>query len=306
MSLCILCPGQGGQSPDMFARLLGEPLTQTVCTELGSSVAGDVFALAADPAQCFANRFAQPLICLYQMSVWSALSAAGVCPALVAGYSVGELAAWGVAGALSPRDVLLAAAARAAAMEACAPVAAGMLAVRGLRLAAIEAVAKAHGAVVAIRNGEDHAVLAGHMCVLDEVQRALQASSAAHLVRLPISVPAHSPWLAPAVPEFAAALATLAWKDPQQPVLAGIDGLPRYRAADAVGALSRQLAEPLEWARVLDVAVEMGTTCVFEIGPGNALCRMLRERHPHLDARALDDFASVAGAVRWLRRAAPA
>jgi len=303
VSLLILCPGQGGQTPEMFGRLLADPLTAGACTELGRSIAGDFSALAADPARCFANRFAQPLICLYQMSVWSALASAGVRPAVVAGYSVGELAAWGVAGALSAPDVVKAATERAAAMDAHAPAASGMLAVRGLRLAVIEAAAIKHGAAIAIRNGADHAVLAGPIAALEVVQRSLSESSAAHVVPLPISVPAHSPWLASAVSEFADVLAAMPWKESATPVLAGIDGQPRYRPMEAISTLSRQIAETLEWARVMDVAVEMSATRAFEIGPGNALCRMWRERHPGLDARALDDFTSVAGAIRWLQRA---
>jgi len=288
----------------MFGRLFADPLTAAACVDLGRNIPGDCLEAATDPARCFANRFAQPLICLYEMSVWSAFAAAGIRPAVVAGYSVGELVAWGVAGALSAPDVLRAASGRAAAMDAHAPAQTGMLAVRGVRLAVIEAAAKAHGAAIAIRNGADHVVLAGPNVALEAIHDSVSKSSAAHLVRLPISVPAHSPWLASAVGEFADILAAMPWQEVATPVLAGIDGQPRYRSVDAISTLSRQIAETLEWARVIDVAVEMGATRAFEIGPGDALCRMWRERHPRLDARALDDFASVAGAIRWLQRAA--
>jgi [acyl-carrier-protein] S-malonyltransferase len=46
----------------------------------------------------------------------------------------------------------------------------------------------------------------------------------------------------------------------------------------------------------------MGTRCFFEIGPGNGLARMVRERHPGLQARAYGDFSSLAGALDWLHR----
>lgn len=303
MGLLILCPGQGGQTPEMIGQLIADPLTAGACMELGRNLPGEFATVATDPERCFANRFAQPLICLYQMSVWLALAATGIRPNVVAGYSVGELAAWGIAGALSATDVLRAAMGRAEAMDTHAPAACGMLAVRGVRLAVIEAAAIANGAAVAIRNSADHAVLAGPYSALDTVQRALSVSSAAHLVRLPISVPAHSAWMTSAVGEFAEALAAMQWKETAIPVLAGIDGQPHYRPIDAISTLSRQIAAPIEWGRVMDVAVEMGARRAFEIGPGNALCRMWRERHPRLDVRALDNFASVAGAIRWLQRA---
>jgi [acyl-carrier-protein] S-malonyltransferase len=52
----------------------------------------------------------------------------------------------------------------------------------------------------------------------------------------------------------------------------------------------------------MDVAVEMGTRVFFEVGPGNALSRMLLDRHPQVPARSLADFSSLEGAVAWLRR----
>ena len=77
--------------------------------------------------------------------------------------------------------------------------------------------------------------------------------------------------------------------------------MPPLRAA--ADALSRQLAEPLEWARTLDVARELGATTFFELGPGDSLTRMVREQHPDLEARALSEFASLRGAAIWLARA---
>jgi len=303
MSLCILCPGQGGQSPRMFARLQEDDLVRAPLERLAAQFGtGDLPAIA-DPALCFSNRVAQPMICLYQMSVWSALNSAGVAPCTVAGYSLGELVAWGVSGALEPEAVLRGAVKRAAAMDACAPPDGGMLALLAIRPSALEILVKDFGVAVAIRNSDDHAVLAGPSEALDRIEAALR-HSATHTVRLPVSVPAHSRWLGEAVPVFRNFLETLHWKAPTQPVLAGIDGQPRYRATDAIDVLSRQLAQPIEWAHALDIAVEMGTTYFFELGPGDALCRMARKRHPGIRARALDDFVSTSGAIDWLRRQA--
>lgn len=302
MALCLLSPGQGSQSPDMLARLAADPATAGTLATLAPLAGDEALQVAADPARCFANRHAQPLLCLYALAVGAALSAEGVEAALVAGYSVGELAAYGLAGALPAAAVLRAAAARAQAMDDCAPADSGMLAVRGLAIGEIEALAAAHGVDVAICNGDEHAVLAGPQCALDALATTLAAQRGAHVVSLPIGVPAHSRWLQPAVAPFAATLAALPWQRGALPVLAGVSAEPVRAPERAVETLSRQLAATIDWARVLDVAVEMGTTVFFEVGPGNALARMARERHPGLPARALADFASVAGAAAWLRR----
>lgn len=302
MSLCLVCPGQGSQSPDMLDRLGRDPSTSDILVTLSAHVEPGTMAVAADPAHCFLNRHAQPLIALHGLTVAQALSRAGIDAALVAGYSVGELTAYGVAGALDAEHVLALAAERARAMDTASPPDHGMLAVRGLNREVVRACAGSVGVAIAIVNGADHVVLAGPNPALQAVATRLGASHAPHVVSLPISVPAHSKWLRGGVAAFAAALAAVPWRAAQAPVLSGIDGRPVTRAADAIERLSRQIAEPLDWARTMDVAVEMGATVFFELGPGCGLTRMLRERFPALPARALAEFDTVRGAVTWLGR----
>jgi [acyl-carrier-protein] S-malonyltransferase len=55
------------------------------------------FALSADQMQT--NVVAQPLVCAWQLAVWAEIAARLPQPSAFAGYSVGELAAYGCAGA---------------------------------------------------------------------------------------------------------------------------------------------------------------------------------------------------------------
>lgn len=301
MSLCWLCPGQGSQTPDMLAHLAGDELAGPVLKRLSQQVAPDTLAVASEPEHCFQNRHAQPLIVLYGLCVAETLRAAGIEPAVVAGYSVGELTAHGAAAALAPETALALARQRAECMEAAAPAGHGLLAVRGVPIARLQHAAHAAGAALSITNGADHGVLAGPSAVLDALAGEL-AAGGAHVVRLAVTVPAHSEWLSGAVAPFAQALSAARWLPHAAPVPSGIDGRSVAQRKLAVDALSRQLAEPLDWARALDVARELGATVFFELGPGDSLTRMARERHPDLEARALSDFATVRGAATWLAR----
>ena len=65
-----------------------------------------------------ADKVGQILCCTQAMAVWAVLGAKAPRPLVVAGYSVGELAAWGVAGLLHYQGVLDLAVQRAAAMDA--------------------------------------------------------------------------------------------------------------------------------------------------------------------------------------------
>jgi [acyl-carrier-protein] S-malonyltransferase len=112
-------------------------------------------------------------------------------------------------------------------------------------------------------------------------------------------VPAHTPWLAGAVGPFAAALAAAPLRDPAFPVLAGVSGAPVRTRADAVAALSAQLARRLEWARCLQAAAELGCTVLLELGPGAALARIAAEVVPGVEARSVADFRTVTGVARW-------
>lgn len=302
MGLCLLCPGQGSQSPEMFAPLLADASLAPHLAHLSGGLEWDAMAVARDPRTCFENRYAQPLVCLYALTVAAALRERQIDPALVAGYSVGELAAYGVAGALPADEVIAAATARAKAMDDCTPPDCGMLAVRGVRRVELEALAAATGVDVAIRNGDDHAVLAGSRANLAVLAHGFAQQGGAHVVSLPITVPAHSPTLRPAVEVFAATLRRLHWRRTPVAVIAGIDAKIVRDAPRAVDTLSRQVAATIEWARVMDVAVETGASVFFEVGPGSALGRMLYERHPEVPARSLADFSSLDGAVAWLRR----
>jgi [acyl-carrier-protein] S-malonyltransferase len=76
--------------------------------------------ILADNGALFSNRMAQPLIVAATMATWEALRQDVPTPALVAGYSIGEVAAYGVAGALDPVDTVALAALRARLKDACA------------------------------------------------------------------------------------------------------------------------------------------------------------------------------------------
>jgi [acyl-carrier-protein] S-malonyltransferase len=62
------------------------------------------------------------------------------------------------------------------------------------------------------------------------------------------------------------------------------------------------LAETIEWSACMDAAVESGVTVALELGPGAALSRMFRSRHPEIACRSVSEFRSLDGIVSWLER----
>ena len=76
------------------------------------------------------------------------------------------------------------------------------------------------------------------------------------------------------------------------------------RIADAVRALTAQVAQTIDWSTCMDTVLEYAPDAVLEIGPCNALARMLAERAPELPVRAVDDFSGDTAVVDWLERMA--
>jgi len=300
--LAILCPGQGGQHAGMLELAAATPAGAEVLRRASAAAGLDLSALArAGGSELFRNAVAQPLLCAAELATWAALREGLPAPRLFAGYSLGELAAYACAGALGVEDVVALAARRAALMDAAAGGRGrgGLVAVRGLPLARAEALARAAGGEIAIVNGPDHCIAGAPDAALGAIERAASGAGA-KVQRLSVDVAAHTAALAPAVLPFAEALAASALRDPPAPVLAGISGEPVRDRAGAIAALSRQLAERVEWGRCLFAATELGCTVFLELGPGSALTRMVAEALPGVEARSVDDFRTVEGVRRWV------
>lgn len=260
---------------------------------------------ASPPADIFGNRVAQPLIVAASVAMWEALRAFAPPPALVAGYSIGELSAYAVAGALAPEDAVELAGLRAAMMERCLDTYPGqaLLAISGLPLARTAALIAGHLYYIAIETGEDSCVAGGPSAALASLESDLGAAGA-RCTRLPVQVASHTPYMAPAVAPFAAALHRADFRHGQAPVLAGISAMAVRGKALAVEQLSRQLAEPIRWHACMDACAEAGITVALELGPGAALSRMLQARHPHIVCRSVAEFRSLNGIRAWLEREA--
>ncbi|HDS0949745.1 TPA: malonate decarboxylase subunit epsilon [Stenotrophomonas maltophilia] len=301
MSLALLCPGQGAQHAAMFDRVRGLPAAGDVLEAASAVLGRDVLVAAADDAR-FDNALAQPLLCAASLAHWQGLREQVRVPVVVAGYSIGELAAHAVAGGLDASTCLALAAQRARLMDAASPADAGMQAVLGLERHALQPLCDAHGAYVAIANGQDHFIVGGTHTALQALAEAARAQGA-EIRPLPVHVPAHTPLLAAAVAPFAAALTASPLQVPRLPLLAGIDARPVRDRATAVHSLSAQLAQTIEWAQVMRQAFERGARVFLQLGPGNALARMVAPSYPCCEVRAVEEFQSLDGAAAWVRSA---
>lgn len=299
MGLCLLFPGQGTQHPAMFERLAAEPAAAPVLAELTARLGSDPAALPEE--RLAENRTAQLLMVGHALALATVLEEHGLEPVVLAGYSVGEIAAHGFAGAFAVADALAVAEERARCMDAAVAESQGMLGLRGLPVAAARALADDAGAVIAIVNGPDHLIAGGTVPALDRLE-ASAGRAGAHVRRLAVRVASHTPLIAAAGPRFAAVLERTPWRPPAVPVLSGIDGRTVADRAGLLRLLPAQLHTPLDWSRCVESALEYGATRFLELGPGRSLTRMVEEMLPGIPARAWEDFRTPAGLAAWARR----
>jgi acyl transferase domain-containing protein len=219
------------------------------------------------------------------------LRQAGFAPDLAAGHSFGELTALWAAGALEDDAFRRLAQVRGRAMTVPPGTDAGaMLAVAGAAGPVGDAVAALDGVVIANVNAPDQTVIAGPSARLAEAQRIVEQRGLA-AVRLPVAAAFHTPLVLHALEPFADAVRSCPVRTPMIPVFANATGEPYPEDAEGVAAqLAGQLAQPVQWASVVDGLYGAGARVFVEVGPRSVLTglvhRILGDR-PHV-AVALD------------------
>jgi len=300
MTFALLCPGQGHQHPGMFDLFEHHAGAQSVLEDAASVLGDDIRAWLRGPDDIFSNVRAQPLICIAQLAAWRALREDLPQPALVAGYSVGELASYACADALDARDLCRLACIRARAMEDAAGLHPGTLvAIEGLRRSDIEGLCAGRDAWPAIIIDEARCIIGGSRRDVDDLALAARARGA-QVQGLRVGVASHTPLLAGAVGTFRSALEASRFGTPVLPVIAGVNALLVTGRDDAINLLCRQMTETVDWSRCLQALYERGCRVFLELGPGAALARMVRERFADVEVRSVDDFRSVSGVVEWM------
>lgn len=295
-----IASGQGGQRPEHAQRAAASALGDAWRRAVGGAVGGEEGAEMESIHAIAANRVAQPTIAAWQLDAWSSLATRLPPPVLVAGYSVGEVAACAIAGAFAPADAIALAAERARLMDDAAPYPGALAAILGLQERDVVSLCEGRDAAIAIRNGPRHFIVGGRREDVERIVADALAAGAARAHALAVSTPAHTPWLAAAVPRFAQCLARTNPAPLRSPMISAIDAARIATPGDVVCALSRQIATRLDWAACMDAIGEMQPDAVLELGPCNALARMFAEAVPGVPVRAIEDFRDPAAAAAWV------
>lgn len=292
--LAFVFPGQGSQSPGLLAALAERHAEVGAAFAEASEGAGiDLWAIAAagDDARLNQTEFTQPVLLAGGIAVWRVWQAlGGPLPARLAGHSLGEYSALVAAGALTLADGARLVRERGRLMQAAVPAGAGaMAAVLGSdddTVAAACADAADAGVVVpANYNSPGQVVIGGDAAAVDRAIELLAERGVRKAMKLPVSVPSHTPLMREAAQALAGVMAAMDWRAPSLPVVQNVDAGVAGDVAAIREALVRQLHQPVQWTACVQALAVAGTTRIAECGPGKVLAGLCKRIDKSLDVR---------------------
>ena len=268
--IALLAPGQGSQTPGMLEPWLELPGAADQL-KIWSDIAGlDLARLGttASADEITDTAVTQPLVVAATLLANAELVKRGLLAdkkTVVAGHSVGEIAAYAIAGVISADDAVRLAAVRGAEMaKACAIEPTGMSAILGGDEAEVLARLEALDLIPANRNAAGQIVAAGAVAALEKL--AEDPPAKARVRQLATAGAFHTHYMASALDGYAAAAAGVATSEPTTTLLSNADGQPVASAADAMEKLVAQLTRPVRWDLCTETMRQL-----FENAEGSAI-----------------------------------
>ncbi len=307
MTLAMVFPGQGSQSPGMQADLAAEySLVQETYAAASEILGYDLWQLVQDgPAEKLAETvITQPAMLTAGYAAWLVWQeSGGASPSHMAGHSLGEYTALVCAGAVSFGDALKVVKKRSELMQAAVPVGVGaMAAIIGLDDDAIRAACESAaeiGVAEAVNfNSPGQVVIAGHKEAVDHAIVQAEEAGAKRAILLPVSVPSHSSLMISAGEQLVEALAEADFSAGDITVINATDATPYTGPDDMRERLSRQVSRPVQWGATINAMLDAGATSVVECGPGKVLAGLVRRINRGTSVATVDSLEGLQKALQ--------
>jgi [acyl-carrier-protein] S-malonyltransferase len=297
--LTLLAPGQGSQTVGMLTPWLELPGVRDQVATWSKLINLDIERLGttATADEITDTAVTQPLVVVAALLAYDEINKRSPLPSdtIIAGHSVGELAAAAIAGVLTADEAVSLAAIRGAEMaKACALEPTTMAAVLGGDEAAVLARLAELDLVPANRNAAGQIVAAGAVAAIDDL--IATPPEKARIRKLAVAGAFHTRYMAPAQDAVARAAADITPQQPTGPLLSNSDGQPVSSGRDALDKIVSQITRPVRWDLCSQTMREHATTGLIELPPAGTLAGIAKRELKGTPTRALktpDDLAGL-------------
>ena len=317
----VVFSGQGAQKPGMGKSLYEtSPAAREVFDRAGDEIKYDCFE--ADSDRLKQTEVTQPAVYTMDMAAYAALREAlgegedsFIEPSGIAGFSLGEYAAFTAAGAIgSFEEGLVLVKVRSLLMQAAG--AGAMAACIGERDAILDLVEKTREEDVleAVNyNSPQQTVVAGDTVAVERLAGLAAGDRGLGVKAIPLSVSGafHSPLMRPAAEGLAEALKNFSFHDPTLPVYINVTGglYEEYSEAAVGSANSKMRAlmvchiqSPVHWQHTIERMAASGIKTIIETGPGKTLTGLTKKIAPELVALNVEDSKSLNDTIEYIKK----
>ena len=304
--LALVAPGQGSQSVGMLAPWVADSQTKDLVESWSELISVDLLKLGqlGTAEEIKSTDIAQLLIFVtsYLSSLALDLRNAKDSSIVYAGHSVGEFAAYSLAGTFEVDQALRLVAKRGQAMLSATKVFSktGMSAVLGGNKEEVISYLREFDLIPANINSNGQIIAAGS---LENLERLASSPLKGTRIRpLEVSAAFHTKFMEPAVSQFTEIFKTLSVNSSRQIVLSNKNGERLSKPTDIMENLIQQVISPVRWDLCQAKMVELGVTGMLELAPGGTLCGIAKKEIPNVETFAIKSPEDIQGANDFIRK----
>lgn len=299
--IAFLFPGQGAQTVGMGADLITSTEIGRVRMEQANDIARfDLRDLILNgPIETLSRtEKTQPALFAVCAIIHEVLKdRLAISPALLAGHSVGEIAACHAAGSISFADGLAIALRRGELMASATPDEGryGMTAIIGLDSDLIKSeLARFDGEVSAANfNSPEQTVIAGRKDHMARFAAIAQERGAKKIVELAVSSAFHTALMSQAGAKLGSFLDGIEISAPEIDIIRNVDARISKTADEVKIGLTEQVARAVLWLDSMRLMSSSGAQVALELGPGKVLVSLLKRIDKKIDAVAINRLEDI-------------